>query len=283
MHKTKPSWILLALLGFIVLGALLAPFLPLLDPNRQDLANTFARPLLFGGSLEHPLGTDSLGRDMLSRLAYGARFSILIALCGAVLSGIFGTALGIAVGLVGGWFDAVVSRLTEAQLALPFMLLAAALIVSQGQSLTNLVLVLALYGWAPFTRVVRAEVMSLRSRPWVLGLRVAGMSQTRIMVRHLLPSVVGSVVVIGTLQVGFMILGESALSFIGLGVVAPDVSWGLMLAEGRSYMTHAWWMATLPGLAIALFVILVNLSGDALRQQFDPRRKVSIRVQTPSS
>jgi peptide/nickel transport system permease protein len=270
----RSAFVVYAILGAIAVLALAAPFLPVPEPNRQDLGAALIPPLGFGGSLEHPLGTDHLGRDVLSRMLFGARLSILIAVTGVLLAGLVGTALGILSGYARGVADFVISRLVEAQLALPFMLLAVALIVSRGQSLLMLVLVLAVYGWAEYARILRSEVLSLRERPYVMSLRIAGVSSAGIMARHIVPNVINTVIVIATLQVGFMVLGESALSFIGLGVTAPDVSWGLMLADGRSFITAAWWLVSFPGIAIFLFVLCVILAGDDLRRRFDPRRRV---------
>jgi len=267
-------WVLLVLAVGVLAVIAFAPLLPLADPADQNLSAALRPPVGFGGTWSHALGTDQLGRDMLARMIVGARLSIFIAAVGVVCSGVFGSILGVAAGLQQGWLDFVVSRLTEAQLALPFMLLAVALIVTRGQSLPMLILVLSTYGWAEYARVVRSQVMSLRSRPFVLGLRVAGASSWRIMTRHILPNVMNTIVVIGSLQVGFMTLGESSLSFLGLGVVSPDVSWGSMLADGRSELSRAWWVAVLPGLAIFLFVLGVNLAGDALRRRQDPLQRV---------
>lgn len=259
--------------AFLVV-VVLAPWLPFADPSDQNLSNALREPVLFGGTWAHPLGTDQLGRDMLARMVFGARLSLFIAAVGVLTAGVIGASLGIAAGYLGRSVDFVVSRLVEAQLALPFMLLAVSLIVTSGQSLKILVFVLVTYGWAEYARVVRAEVMSLRQRPFILGLRVAGASPLRIMGRHILPNVTNTILVVATLQVGFMVLGESSLSFLGLGVVSPQVSWGLMLAEGRSEFTRAWWVGVLPGVAIFLFVIAVNLTGDAMRRRHDPLRRV---------
>jgi peptide/nickel transport system permease protein len=272
-RRRLASRVALVLLGGLFLVVALAPVLPLADPNDQDLSNALREPVLFGGTWDHLLGTDQLGRDMLARMVFGARLSFFIAVVGVACAGVLGSALGIAAGFLGRSVDFVVSRLVEAQLALPFLLLAVALIVTRGQSLAALMFVLVTYGWAEYARVVRAEVMSLRGRPFVLGLRVAGASRLRIMARHILPNVFNTIFVVATLQVGFMVLGESALSFLGLGVVAPDVSWGAMLADGRSEFTRAWWVGVLPGVAIFLFVLTVNLTGDALRRRHDPRRR----------
>lgn len=266
-------WWLLAPLVLIVALALAAPLLPLPDPARQDLAARFQRPVWDTSDWGHVLGTDHLGRDVLSRLLHGARLTFAVAVSGVLVAGGVGTLLGIVAGYRRGWADVVVTRLVDAQLALPFMLLAMAIISSSGRSLLMLVLVLATYGWAQYARVLRAETLSLRTRPFVLGLRSAGASSTRIMFAHILPNVTNSFLVIATFEVGTMILGEGALSFLGLGVATPQVSWGLMLAEGRNHLARAWWVVAFPGLAIATVVLLTNLLGDALRVVYDPRHR----------
>jgi peptide/nickel transport system permease protein len=257
-------------LAMILLVAMLADLLPLPDPNLQDLSASLLAP---GVSPDHLLGTDQLGRDMLSRLVYGARLSLLIGVIGMVLGAIVGTALGLVAGYYRGAVDIVVSRLIDAQLAIPFVLLAIALITSNGRSLTILIVVLALFSWAQYARVVRAETLALRERPFVHGLRTGGLSGAGIVLRHLLPNQAGTVLVLATLQMGAVMLAEGALSFLGLGVVSPDISWGAMLSEGKDQIVYAWWIAALPGLAIFITVLLVNLLGDALRSVLDPRRR----------
>jgi peptide/nickel transport system permease protein len=176
-------------------------------------------------------------------------------------------------GYLRGWSDAAISRLIEAQLALPAILLAMSIIVSAGRSLTILVLVLAIIGWAQYARVIRAATLGLRERPFILGLRAAGAPTWRIILRHIFPNIGSTFVVLTTLEVGAMILAESALSFLGLGVVEPDVSWGAMLADGREFLRDAWWLVAIPGAFITLVVLLVNLLGDALRTTYDVRRR----------
>lgn len=270
---TAQVWRMAVPLGLVVLLALLAPVLPLADPNAQSLATRFQAPVWETGDWTHVLGSDHLGRDVLARLVYGARLTFAIAVAGVVVAGIVGAALGIVAGYLRGWTDVVVTRLVDAQLALPFMLLAIAIIASRGRSIGVLVFVLATYGWAQYARVLRADTLALRERAFVLGLRSAGASPARIMLAHIVPNVTNSFLVIATLEVGTMILGEGALSFLGLGVVAPQVSWGLMLAEGRDYLNRAWWVVMFPGMAIALVVLLTNLLGDALRTAYDPRKR----------
>lgn len=266
-------WALVIPLGVVVVVALAAPLLPLPDPNAQNLVERFQAPVWTSGDSSHVLGTDHLGRDVFIRLIHGARLSLGIAAAGVLVAGVVGSVLGILAGYLRGWTDLVVTRLVDAQLALPFMLLAIAIIGSRGRSITVLVLILATYGWAQYARVLRADTLGLRERPFVLGLRSAGASPGRIMFAHILPNIVNSLLVIATLEVGTMILGEGALSFLGLGVVAPDVSWGLMLAEGRDHLNRAWWVVVFPGLAISTVVLLTNLLGDSLRSVYDPRAR----------
>ena len=258
----------------LLLTTIFADVLPLPDPNTQDLSASLLAPSLTEhASRFHVLGTDQLGRDILSRLIYGARLSLLIGAVGMLLGAIIGTLLGLLAGYYRGIVDVIVSRLIDAQLAIPFVLLAIAMIASNGRSLTILIIVLALFSWAQYARVIRAETLALRERPFVLALRAGGVPGMAILTRHLLPNQAGTVVVLATLQMGAVMLAESALSFLGLGVASPDISWGAMLAEGKDQLVYAWWIAALPGLAIFGTVLLVNLLGDALRPVLDPRRK----------
>jgi peptide/nickel transport system permease protein len=261
-------------LAIIVLIAIFAGVLPGPDPNKQDLANALLPPGFdVQGSSQHLLGTDQLGRDLLARMVRGASLSLLIGFVGMLAGAIPGTILGLLAGYYRGRVDAVVSRLIDAQLAVPFVLLAIAMIATHGSSLTVLIVVLALFSWAPYARVIRAETLALRERPFVLGLRSAGVPDPRIITRHLLPNQAGTILVLATLQMGTVMLAESALSFLGLGVVAPNVSWGAMLADGREQLVTAWWVAAFPGIAITVTVLLVNLFGDSLRSVLDPRQR----------
>lgn len=261
----------LLLLGLLVVAA---PLLPLADPGLQDLRARLIPPIfLEGGTWEHPLGTDQLGRDILARVIYGGRLTFVIAIAAVLVGSAFGTLLGMIAGYRRGWIDTIISRVVDAQLALPFILLAIAIIVSRGRSLVVLVAVLAIISWAQYARVIRAEALSLRERPFILGLRAAGASPIRIILRHIFPNIGGTVLVLATLEVGTMILAESALSFLGLGVVPPDISWGGMLAGGREFIQDAWWVVTFPGIAITFVVMSINLLGDALRARYDPRKR----------
>jgi peptide/nickel transport system permease protein len=272
-RRQRAIWWLGVPLGLAALVALLAPWLPLPDPTEQDLTNVLAPPAFLGGSADHPLGTDQLGRDLLVRLISGARLTFFIAVVGTLVAAVPGTLLGMIAGYAGGWADRIITRLIDAQLALPFVLLAIAIIAARGRSLTVLIVVLALIGWAQYARVVRAETLKLSVQPFVLGLRAAGASWIGIVLRHILPNLAGTVLVLSTLQIGAVILAESALSFLGLGVSPPSISWGAMLADGRDHMQEAWWLAAFPGVAITAVVLLVNLFGDALVSEFDPRRR----------
>ena len=275
--NNRSLWLMglpLVLLGLVVL---VAPLLPLVDPGLQDLRARLIPPIfLEGGTWEHPLGTDQLGRDLLARLIYGGRLTFVIAIAAVLFGSVFGTLLGMIAGYRRGWMDTVIARVVDAQLALPFILLAIAIIVSRGRSLTVLVAVLAIISWAQYARVIRAEALSLRERPFILGLRAAGASSMRIILRHVLPNVGGTVLVLATLEVGTMILAESALSFLGLGVVSPDISWGGMLAGGREFIQDAWWVVAFPGIAITFVVLSINLLGDALRARYDPRKRTYV-------
>ena len=262
-------------LAVIVLLAIFANMLPLPDPNLQNLSASVLPPgLTKHDSGYHLLGTDQLGRDMLARIIYGARLSLFVGAAAMVLGAAVGSLLGLLAGYYRGIVDIIVSRFIDAQLAIPFVLLAIAVIASNGRSLAILILVLSLFSWAQYARVVRGETLALRERPFVFALRASGVPDLRIVTRHLLPNQAGTILVLATLQMGTVMLAESALSFLGLGVVSPDISWGAMLADGKDVLVYAWWVAALPGLAISITVLLVNLLGDALRPVLDPKRRM---------
>jgi peptide/nickel transport system permease protein len=257
--------------GAIVAAALFTSTLAPRDPLDQDIVERLTPPVLFpGGSTEHWLGTDHLGRDVLSRLIHGARIAVIVGVTTVVISGLLGLGIGLVAGYFGGLADTGLMRLLDIQLSMPFMLLALSIIGILGPSLRNIVIVLAITGWVIYARVVRAEILSLRTRDFVAACRSLGGSDLRIILRHLLPNVISSVIVIATLEVGRMMLLESALSFLGLGVRPPTPSWGSMLADGRVYLASAWWLATFPGLAISVTVLSINVVGDWLRDYLDP-------------
>jgi peptide/nickel transport system permease protein len=259
----------------VVAAGLAAPAVAPQDPAEQSVIDRLAPPFFMeGGSRTHWLGTDHLGRDVLSRLIYGARVALIVGVTTVIVSGAVGLATGLVAGYFGGLTDNVFMRLLDIQLSMPFMLLALTIIGILGPSLRNIVIVLALTGWVVYARIVRAEVLSLRTREFVAACRSLGGSDTRIILRHLLPNVRASVTVVSTVEVARMMLLESALSFLGLGVRPPTPSWGAMLADGRIYLTSAWWLATFPGLAISATVLAVNAVGDRLRDYLDPELEV---------
>jgi len=242
------------------------------DPLKQDL---FARlkppgsPAAGGGV--HLLGTDHLGRDIFSRIIAGARVSVIIALASVGLAGTLGALIGLASGYFGGRFDSFLMRLADMQLAFPFILLAMIVIGVFGPSLLNIILVLVVTNWVTYARVVRGEVLTLRRSEFVEAARAIGLSDLRILLRHVLPNAANGILVVATLDIGRMIFFESALSFLGLGLAPPTVTWGNMLADGRLYLATGWWLATFPGLAITASILAVNFLGDWLRDRLDPR------------
>ena len=262
------GWVFLLL---FVLMALLGPWIAPYDPVKTDLAHRMTPPALSFSALAHVFGTDQLGRDILSRLIAGSRVTLAVAALAVLVGGVVGVLAGLCAGYYGKWVDRILMRLADVQLSFPLMLLAVLIVAALGPSLPNLIMVLALTTWVRYARIVRGEVLSLREREFVLAARAAGASPARIVLRHLLPNVMTAVLVVGTLELARVIILESALSFLGLGVQPPSPSWGRMLADGRSYLESAWWLATIPGLAILLTVLSVNLVGDWLRDHFDPR------------
>ena len=264
------------LFGFVVvvvfvLTALGAPLVAPDNPVKTNLRQRLAPPMASIQDQASVLGRDQLGRDILSRIIYGSRVTLVVAATSVILGGLVGIALGLLAGYFGGWVDRVLMRLADVQLSLPMMLLALIIVAVLGPSLTNLVIVLALTSWTRYARIVRGDVLSLREREFVLSAIAAGADAKRIIVYHILPNVISAAVVVGTLELARVIIMESALSFLGLGVQPPEPSWGRMLADGRSYMASAWWLATFPGLAIMILVLGVNMLGDWLRDHFDPR------------
>lgn len=263
------------LLTLLPVAAVLSVYLvPLPSPVIPDIMSRLSPPTIsWTGLGAHPLGTDQLGRDILSRVLHGATTTLSISLASVML----GAALGVLIGLVSGYFggiaDRLLMRIVDIQLALPLLLLALLVIAVLGPSVLNIVIVLALTGWIPFARVTRGQVLSLKERDFILSARVIGTSPLGIMFRNILPNVASPLLVVGTLEFARIILLESALGFLGLGVQPPSPSWGRMLSEGRGYISDAWWVVLFPGLAISLSVMSVNFLGDFLRDYFDPRRR----------
>ncbi|WP_197525212.1 ABC transporter permease [Symbiobacterium thermophilum] len=266
-----------ALLGVLmVLGAvicaLFAPVLAPHDPNAQQVQLRLLPPFwMEGAHPAYPLGTDHLGRDILSRLIYGSRVSLTVGLSAVLIAGGIGTAAGLAAGYLGGAVDDLVGRLGDVQLAFPFTLLALVVMAVLGTGMGKTIAVLGITGWVFYARVLRSEVLALRERDFILASRALGNPGWRTVLRHLFPNVAGTLIVLATLEVPRVIITESALTFLGLGIQPPTVTWGGMLADARNYITTHWWVATFPGLALQLTVLGLNLTGDFLREILDPR------------
>ena len=260
------------LVGLIVLTAILAPFMGTRDPLQQNLALSNRPPVWQArGSVQAPLGTDQFGRDVWSRMVYGARISLMAGASASLLGALVGVAAGLAAGYYGGKVDAALMWLVDLNLAFPLILLALAIGAILGPSVRNLILVMALTTWMIYARVVRSVTLSLREREFVLAARSIGVQNGRIMWRHILPNLLAPIIVIWTLELARVILMESALSFLGVGVPPQTPTWGRMLAEGRNLLTTAPWIATFPGIAITVTVLGVNFLGDGLRDLLDPR------------
>ena len=263
--------------ALILLGiAFVAIFANLLAPHNPEIGSLTARfrPPFWqtGGSTKYLLGTDQLGRDVLSRLIFGARVSMVVGFTAVIFAGVIGTALGILSGYLGGWVDQVIMRVTDTWLALPALTFAIFLAAIVGPSMWNIVIILGVTYWTRYARVIRGEVLSLKEREFVRLAIVAGCSKWTIMRRHILPNIINSAIVLGTLMLGVVIITEATLSFLGVGVPPPEPAWGLMLSDGKQgLMVGRWWLTVLPGLCIMLMVLSANLLGDWLRVKLDPQ------------
>jgi peptide/nickel transport system permease protein len=265
----------MALVGGLVLLAVVlasagAPLLTPADPVKPSFGKRLSRPWALGGTSAYPLGADNLGRDIWARVLYGGRISLVLATSAVILATGAGVAVGLLAGAVGGRLDDLVMRLCDIQLAFPVIMLAIAIVAVVGTSPATLVGVLALSGWVLYARTVRANVLTIRQLEYVEAARTLGASDLRVIARHILPNTLAPILVIGSSQFATMVLLESGLSFLGMGVQPPQPSWGSMLAEGRDYLSNAWWLATMPGVAISLVVLGANLLGDGLRDLLDP-------------
>jgi peptide/nickel transport system permease protein len=263
------------LLLLIVVTALAAPLIAPYSPIEVDIEHRLGPPAwMEGGKTEHWLGTDQIGRDLLSRMIYGGRVSLLIGVSAVLVSASIGVLLGLGAGYFGSRTDWIIMTLINIMLTFPFVLLALAVIAVLGPSLVNMVIVLGVTGWPLYARVIRAETMALRERDFITAGRALGMSHVRIIFRQILPNLISVIVVIATLQVASVIILESFLSFLGLGVQPPTPAWGNMLGEGRVYMLNSWWIAAFPGAAIFITTLAINLMGNALRDWLDPHMKL---------
>jgi peptide/nickel transport system permease protein len=263
----------IAILLTVTLTAIFANVLAPHNPEVGVLGDRFRPPAWqTGGSADHLLGTDHLGRDVLSRLIFGARISIIVGFMAVIVAGTIGTVLGIMSGYLGRWVDQVVMRTTDAWLALPALMFAIFLAAILGPSVSNIIIILAAVFWTRYARIIRSEVLSLKERDFVRLAIVAGCSKRTIMLKHILPNVINTAIVLGTLQLGIVIIAEASLSFLGVGVPPPQPAWGLMLADGKKgMMAGYWWLTVLPGSCLALMVLSANLLGDWLRVKLDPQ------------
>jgi peptide/nickel transport system permease protein len=265
----------LGVVSIVLLAAVFAPWLTPFDPLEQDINQRLKEPgWQTAEGRVHALGTDHLGRDILARVIFGSRIALVVGLSAVLISGVLGMAIGLVSGYFGGKVDDFFMRLADVQLAFPFILLAIAVIGVLGPSLRNIIIVIGVSSWVVYARVVRGEVLSIREREFVQAAIALGSGDGRVLVRHVLPNAFTPWLVVATLDMARVIVIESALSFLGLGVQPPTPTWGGMLADGRVYLSTAWWLATFPGLAILVTVLGINLLGDGLRDTLDPRLKL---------
>jgi peptide/nickel transport system permease protein len=272
--RRRTGWLVRIGLAFVlalVIVAIAAPALAPFDPERQSLRGRLGAPTLEGpDGRARLLGTDHLGRDVLSRLIYGARVSLVIGFAAVAVGGVVGAGLGMLAGFRGGWTDSVIMTVADAQLAFPFILLAIGIIAVTGPSFPTLIVVVGLSGWVGYARILRAQVLTLRSREFVDAIHALGGSTARVVLRHVFPNVTSSLIVIGTLELARAIVLEATLSFLGLGIQPPTPSWGGMIHEGREYLDSAWWISTFPGLVLMSTSLVVSRLGDWLRDVLDP-------------
>ncbi len=260
------------IIGAFTFTAIFANFMTPHNPTEPVLELKLLPPFwMEGGSMKYPLGTDPLGRDIVTRIIYGARVSLTVSLLTIFFAGFIGVSLGLISGYYGGWVDSVIMRVVDTTVALPLILFAVILVVVIGAGLLNVVIAIALLQWARYARVVRGEVLSLKERDFIAQARIAGCSVNRILWVHLFPNVVNTLVVLITVEIGRIIITEASLSFLGAGIPPPAPAWGQMVAGGRDYITSAWWVAIFPGVAIMLVVLSFNLFGDWLRDTLDPK------------
>ena len=267
----RTTLIPIIVLAIYVLAAIFAPLLAPYDPNAVTLAQRLLPP-----GAENLLGTDALGRDVLSRVIYGARVSLLVAVGAVLVGGVVGVTLGMIAAWRGGWLGAVIMRLVDIVLSVPFFLLAILVVAVLGPSLLNVVVCLALVRWPRYARVAHSATLQARGRGFVRAATATGAPGWWIVLRHVLPEVLPVAIVVGTLELGLMVIYEASLSFLGLGVQPPTASWGSILSDGQQYIASAWWLATFPGIALFLLVLAVNLLGDATRDRLDPAKRTEV-------
>ncbi len=265
-------WVLAGFVVLTILAAVFAPILSPYDPIQQSLRQRLTGPTWSSedGKRPHLLGTDHVGRDVLSRIIYGSRISLIVGFAAVIMGGLIGGTLGLLSGYAGGVADELIMLVADAQLAFPFILLAIGIIAVLGPSFTNLIIVVGLSGWVTYARIVRAQVLTLKEREFILAIRGLGGSTRRIILTHILPNTFSSFLVVATLELARTIILESTLSFLGLGIQPPTPSWGGMLNEGREYLDTAWWISAFPGLVLMLTALVVSRVGDWLRDVLDP-------------
>jgi peptide/nickel transport system permease protein len=269
-------WPVVVIFGVFVTTAIFAPVIAPYDPNEFDLAVKLRPPAWQeGGSTDHLLGTDSLGRDVLSRLIWGARISVTVALLAIASSLLVGVPLGLLAGYLGGWVDHAIMRFVDIMLCLPALLFAALIAAAFSPGLQTVIVVIALFSWMSYTRLIRGDILSLKERDYVQLAKVAGCSTPRILIRHILPQLINIIVILATLEIGGVIGFEATLSFLGFGVPPSNPTWGAMLSEGRNFLIDAPWLAFAPGVTIMLVILSCNLLGDWLRDTLDPRLRQS--------
>jgi peptide/nickel transport system permease protein len=274
LRRKGIPWLSLVTIALILIAALGGEAITPHDPNELNLGGAFMPPFwLDGGSYAYPLGTDNLGRDIFSRILAGATVSMITSFYAIVLAGGIGSLMGMIAGYFGRYVDAAIMRIVDIQMSIPALALALLMSAVLSPGLSTVIIVISLTYWSWYARIIRGEILSLRERDYIALAKVAGVSTPMIFVRHLLPNVLNTLLVLATLQVGQVIIFEASLSFLGLGIQSPDVSWGLMLADARGYITNAWWAITMPGIAIMITCLSANLVGDWLRDTLDPKRR----------
>nr|WP_257347352.1 ABC transporter permease [Pseudalkalibacillus decolorationis] len=272
--KSKTGIVGFVLVLSICFIAMLAPLLAPYDPYKINAAQMLIPPVwIDGGTSNHILGTDNLGRDILSRLIYGSRISIIVGILSVVVAGFIGVVFGLIAGYYGGFIDTVVMRLVDSFLSVPTILFCLVFLTVLNPGLFTLIFVIGVTSWVMYARLVRGETLSIREREYVKAARTIGVSNLKIITRHIFPNVISSVIVISTLSVAASIITESSLSFLGLGIQPPTISWGIMLSEGREYIATSWWLSTFPGIAITLTVLGIIFLGEWLRDVLDPRSR----------
>lgn len=272
LFRSKTGTVGFFIVFFVFLVAIFAPLLAPHNPAAINAGNMLKPPFwMEGGSSAHLLGTDNLGRDILSRIIYGSQVSLLVGVTSVVVAGIIGVTIGLIAGYYGGFIDNLLMRVVDSFLAIPTILFALVILTIFGPSIVTLIFVLGATNWVNYARLVRGEVLSIKERDYVRAAHSIGVKNHKIILRHLLPNVISSFIVISTLSVATTIILEASLSFLGLGIQPPDVSWGLILSDGRDYLATSWWLATFPGIAITITVLGIIFLGDWLRDILDPR------------